>query len=205
MGQGGYTIAEWNSVAKSDPIFQAAFADLDIKMIGKCSADWAPKTMGYLVPGAGQFGRTTILPELFDDANAAIMTNWRQALSAVGNQTLITGNGSAQIMPEDVKVGWLGLAFPNKDQNITEIRWQIGDRKYGRINIEEMHCYNCPAIIFEEGFILNEEENFELYGYVQGPLPASGHAYLYQSIVMLGATYFKFIDKVLGNCGASIT
>jgi len=100
----------------------------------------------------------------------------------------------------------MGLAFPNKEQHITEIKFQIGDRKYGRINLEEMHAYNKPVIIFEDGFILDEEESFELYAYVEGPLPnqlpfIQG---VYQRVVMIGAAYFKVISKVLGNCGAVI-
>lgn len=110
-------------------------------------------------------------------------------------------------MPEGFKIAWAGLAFPNKQQHITEIKWQIGDRKFGRINIEELKGYNKPAIIFEEGYIINEEESFDLYGYVEGPIAVSEPfiAGLYQRIVMLGAAYFDVVSKVLGTCGAAIT
>ena len=204
MGQGGYIFCEWDSVGKTDLAFQKSFAELEGRIIKRCNADWAPRTFGYMVPGSNQYGRTTIMPEMFDDQDGSVMTNWRQALDVVGNQTIITGRGTGNIISEDLKIGWIGLAFPNKQQHITELRWQIGDRKYGRINIEEMHCYNKPAIIFEEGFILNEEQAFDLYAYIEGPLPASGHAYLYQRIVMLGAAYYKMVDRVLGTCGGAI-
>ena len=240
MGQGGYIICEWDSVQKDDPRFQATFANLESAMINKCNTEWAPRTMGYLTPSAGQYGRTTILPELFDPhpntyggaAFGAAATGtfprppayWRQAFSQTGHQTLIQGNRTGETMPEDFKVGWLGLAFPNKNQHITEIRFQIGDRKYGRINLEEMRIYNKPALIFETPFIIDEETSFHLYGYFEGPIAgfptiagAQAHSFTpslsiegvqtavqYQRIVMLGEANYKMIDRVLGDCGAAI-
>lgn len=204
MGQGGYVFAEWSTVSLNDSPFQATFATMESQMIAKCNADWAPKTFGYFVPQAGQYGRTTIMPELFEDHDAATMTNWRQALNVTGHNLLIAGNQSAYTLSEDWKVAWLGLAFPNKQQHISEIRFQIGDRKYGRIDLEVLHAFETPALIFEEGFIIDEEQSFDLYGYVEGPLPDSGWAYIYQRIVMLGAAYYKIVDKALGDCGAAM-
>jgi len=135
------------------------------------------------------------------------------------HDTLIQGNRTGETMPEDWKVGWLGLAFPNKNQHITEIRFQIGDRKYGRINLEEMRIYNKPAIIFEEPFIIDEETSFHLYGYFEGEIPVSPfsptvthtvneveheHYCAYQRIVMLGQANYKMVDRALGNTGAAI-
>ena len=118
-------------------------------------------------------------------------------------------------MPESFQVSWIGLAFPNKNQHITEIKWQTSDRKLVRLNIEEMLSYNKPAIIFEEGFLLKEEQAFHLYGYFAGLIPESPFSPTvevnevdtycqYQRIVMLGAAYYKVIDKVLGNPGDAI-
>jgi len=197
MGQGGLIFCEWDSVKKEFPDFQRAFAELEADMVAKCDAEWMPKSYGYMTPGANQYGATSILPEVFRGFNTAIMAHWRQLITSTGNQLLIYGNGTGAIMPEDIKVAWLGLAFPNKQQNITELRWQISDKKYGRINIEEIKSYNKPALIFEEGFVLNEEESFDLWGYVEEAD--------FQRIVMLGALYYKTIDRVLGLCGAAIT
>ena len=198
MGQGGLIFCEWDSVKKEFPDFQRAFAELEAEVIGKCDAEWQPKTYGFLSPSNNQYGATSILPALFDDINAAQMAHWRQQFVAgqTGNQTIITGTGTGNIIPEDFKIGWIGLAFPNKQQQISELRWQISDKKYPRINIEEMHGYNKPAIIFEKGYILNEQESFDLYAYIEEAD--------YQRVVMIGAAYYKVIDKVLGNCGAAI-
>jgi len=210
MGQGSYVICEWDSVQRQDANFQAALRSLESQLITKCDLEWAPKRFNMakpLSPGTENYGRTTILPALFDDHNGVQMATWRQLFTTAGHQTLIAGSGAGNTLPEDFKVGWVGLAFPNKNQHITELKWQIGDRKYGRINIEELKGYNKPAIIFEEGFIIDEEQSFELYGYVEGPIPVhpDGYTGVHQRIVMLGAAYFKVIDKVLGNPGSAIT
>ena len=229
MGQGSYVICEWDSVAKEYPNFQQAFANLEAKMLNKCTTEWAPKTCGYLTPKAGQFGRTTIPPALFSDwwdgtvkaAAASVPLNsaqaggifggcpvgtWRQLITASGSMVLLHGSGTGDVIPEDFKVAWMGLAFPNEQQHVTEIKFQIGDRKYGRINVECMRAYNKPALVFEEGFVLDEEQSFELYGYVEGPIPThhDGYEGLHQRIVMLGATYYKVVDKMLGICGSAI-
>ena len=132
---------------------------------------------------------------------------WRQLITASGNMVLLHGAGAGDTIAEDFKVAWIGLAFPNKQQHITEIKFQIGDRKYGRINLEEMLVYNKPAVIFEEGYTIEEEESFDLYGYVRGPIPThhDGYIGIHQRIVMLGAAYYKVKDKILSNCAAAIT
>jgi len=205
---GGYVLCEWDKVQREYPEFQAAFASLEAQMIQKCNLDWSPRTCGFLTPRSDQYGRTTILPALFDGYDASQMAHWRQTLTATGHQTLITGTRTGNTIPEDFKIAWIGLAFPNKQHHITEVKWQIGDRKFGRINLEEIRSYNKPAVIFEDGFIIDEEQAFDLYGYVEGPIPTLAWGpttpCVYQSIVMLGAAYYTRIDKVLGNCGAAI-
>ncbi len=211
MGSGGYVICEMNSVQRSYPHFQQAFIDLEAEAIGMCKADWH-RAFGYLTPHSGQFGRTTILPALFDGLDDAQMAHWRQTWTVTGNQTLISGTRAGNLIPEDFKIALIGLAFPNKNQHVTEIKMQIGDRKYGRMDIEEMRGYNLPAIIFDEGYILDEETAFDLYGYIEpgfgDALPDNGPGgvadTIYQRIVLLGAAYYKQIDRVLGDCGAAI-
>ena len=212
MGQGGYIFCEWDSIQKEYPDFQRAFADLEVKAIRSCTDKWFPKlrpeqAFGYLTPNSDQFGRTSILPALFDDNTGTPMDTtagggspagtWRQLFTVPnGHKMILQGNRTGETIPEDFQVGWMGLAFPNKQQQITELRWQTSDRKYVRLNIEEIHSYNKPAIVFEEGFLLKEEQSFHLYGYVEEAD--------YQRIVMLGALYYKVIDKVLGAPGSAI-
>lgn len=212
MGQGSYVFAEFDSVFKQDPVFQQTMRQMEQTAILKCTNDWFPKktptqACGYLNPKSGeQFGRTTILPALFDNHSGVQMAHWRQLFTVAGHQTLMAGSGTGNILPEDFKVALVGFAFPNKNMHVTEIKMQIGDRKYGRIDLEELHLFNKPAIIFEEGYLVNEEEAFDLYGYIEGPIPTdmSGQVGVFQRIVPLGAAYYKQIDRVLGNPGAAI-
>lgn len=238
MGQGGYIFCEWDSIQEAYPRFRAALKALESRVIGKCTTDWFPKktpaaACGYLNPRAGeQFGRTSILPALFKTgeftqhnklqfgAAAAgvdvlgfpvlyVPAYWRQTFIVVGHQGILYGAHAGDVIPEDFKIAWMGLAFPNKEQNITEIRFQIGDRKYGRINLEEMLSYNKPALVFEEGFILNEEESFDMHAFIEGPLPEeqlneNGESCIYQRVIPIGAAYYKVKDKVLGAPGSTI-
>lgn len=207
MGQGGYIFCELDSVTREFPDFRSAFRDLESRVISKCTADWSPKTVGYLTPAANQYGRTSILPPLFrgfgqtaaepPTAGVNCLQHWRQNLTATGQQLILSGRKIGNVTPEDFKIAWIGLAFPNKQMNISELKWQIGDGKYVRVNVEELMSYNKPAIIFEKGYIIDEETTFELYGYVE-------HAD-YQRIVPLGACYYKVIDKVLGAPGSAIS
>jgi hypothetical protein len=202
---GGFIFAEWDSIRKEFPDFQRAFAELETDVITKCDTEWKPKTFGYLTPMENQYGRTSIIPALFRGFGQTAttpptaghyLTDWRQHITSTGLQTLLMGNGAGDILPEDFKIAWIGLAFPNKQMNISELKWQISDQKFIRVNIEELMSYNKPALIFEKGYILNEEESFDLYGYVEEED--------YQRIVMLGAAYYKIIDKVLGAPGSAI-
>jgi hypothetical protein len=213
MGQGGFVICELNAVQEVYPEFQYAFKELEEDVIAKCNADWHPRTFGYLTPESSQYGRTTILPPLFDGQDGNQLAHWRQTLTSLtGNQTLLTGTRAGDNIPEDFKVAWIGLAFPNKQINISEIKFYISDKKYGRLDVEELHDYDCPALIFEKGQIINEETFFQLDGYIEpgrgDNLPDNGPGgvadTIYQRIVPLGACYYKQIDRVLGNTGAVI-
>ncbi len=213
MGQAGYVFGELHSIQKSYPQFLDSIRDLERRTITKIAEDWFPKlsvtqVFAKLKDKYDSFGRTTILPAIFDDHNSAPMVSatWRQLFTTAGHQMIIQGVRSGETVPENMKVAWYGLAFPNKEQHLTEIRWQLSNRKFGRINLEEMHQYDVPAVVFEEGLILNDEEAFHLYGFIKGPIPTAhdGHQGQYQTIVMLGAAYYDRIDKVLGATGQAI-
>jgi len=172
-----YVICEYEKVKQQFPEFKTTMVDLATALRAKCAADWSPKTFGGLAPTSGQFGETTILPALFRDmtqvtATTGFMPTWEQWLTATGHQTIMQGSsGAGGIIPEDYKVGLAGIAFLDKAIRISEIKMQISDKKLPRINIEEALAYNKPAIIFEDGYILDEETGFDLYAYVttRGP------------------------------------
>jgi hypothetical protein len=126
-----------------------------------------------------------------------MLSTWKISFGAAqtGAQTIMSGVNSG-LIPEDYKVALAGFAFP-ENLRITEIRMQIGDRKYPRINIEEAMAYEKPAIIFEDGFILNEEEGFDLYAYVECPGD--------QKLVPLGFQLNRIPNKIqVTNTGAAV-
>jgi hypothetical protein len=181
------------------PLYQVALKEVEDRLVARAEAKWK-KTYGRFAPGGGQFGRTTILPALFADWRGTgfpLNTSWRQNILVAGEQRVLSGRNAGWTLPEDFMVAWVGLAFPNKEMTITELRWEIGQTKYGRVNIEEMRGYNTPALIFRKGFEIGEEESIEIMAYVE----EAG----YQSIVPLGFQLNQQIDRVLGLCGSAIT
>lgn len=201
----GYVICEYEKVKENFPEFATVMANLETSLIGLGRSRWSPLTYGGMNPKSGQFGKTTILPPLFRNISATQMVTWQQdftdaqvALSVAGtSQVIIDGSATASTIPEDYMVGFAGLAFLDKAIKVTEIKMQIGDKKIPRINLEECLAYNKPCVIFEEGFILEEEESFELYGYLQ----AAG----VQTIKLIGLQLNRVPNKVqVTNCGATL-
>jgi hypothetical protein len=170
-----YVICEYEKVKQNFPEFYSMMQNLRTSLIAKASADWGPLSFGGLNPTSGQFGETTILPPLFNNLANTQMTTWNQTftnlnvlISQVGiAQALISGSGTAGTIPEDYMVGFAGICFLDKAIKVSEVKLQIGDRKIGRINLEEAMVYNKPCVVLEEGLTLDEEEGFELYGYIQ--------------------------------------
>ena len=205
-----YVICEYEKVKQNFPEFKATMEKLATDLRALCVADWSPKSFGGLTPTGGQFGETTILPALFRDqtmvaANAGNMDTWNQTLTLTNaqrllggaHQTIMSGSGGGGIILEDYKIGLAGIAFLDKAIRISEIKMQISDKKMPRINIEEALAYNNPAIIFENGYILDEETGFDLYAYVttQGP----------QRIKLLGLQMNRVPNRLqVTNTGATL-
>jgi hypothetical protein len=191
---GGYIICEYESVKKEFPEFNAVMESLKSELVSRSSEEWGISSDKFTFE-AGHL--TTVLPALFSDINGNRLTTWDQWFDATGHQTILTGVGTGGTIPEDFKVAFVGLAFLDKAIRISEIKMQISDKKLPRINIEEAFAYNKPAIIFEEGFILDEETSFDLYAYIltQGP----------QRIKLIGLQANRVKDKLLTtDVGAAV-
>ena len=212
---GGYVLCEYDSVKQEFPEFKATMEDLERRLIEKAEADWAPlkyagrrKEVAFGFPGpglevgAGEFGRTSIIPALFKDNTGTRMSTWDQwfvstaAYPIPGPKIIISGVGTGNTVPEDFKVGLAGIVFLDPVIRISEIKMQISDRKLPRINIEEAFVYNKPAIIFEEGFIIDEKAVFELSAYIltEGP----------QRIKLIGFQVNRVKDKLFTTPGAAL-
>ena len=198
----GFVICEYEKVKEELSWFKEKMAAMESALVSKARRDWAPLTFGGIKPSAGQFGKTTIMPQLFYGfgglATGSRLTTWKNYLSATGSQTLMEGAATGGTIAEDYKIGLIGLAFLDKTLRVTEIKMQIGDRKLPRINIEEAMAYNKPAIIFEDYYILDEEAGFELVGYVE--------AIGYQTIKLIGIQLNRVPNKLqVTNTGAALT
>lgn len=199
MGQ-GFVICEYEKVKLEFPYFKEVMSRLEAGLISEARRAWP--SLGYTPPGinpkAGEFGKSTVMPQLFADRLGTRLVTWDQNLTTLGHQVLIQGAGAASTIAEDYKVGMCGLAFLDKSIRVTEIKMQISDKKIGRINIEEMMGYNKPAIIFEDWWLLDEETSFELYGFAEALGP--------QAIKLIGAEMNRVPNKLqVSNTGAALT
>jgi len=214
---GGYVICEYESVKKEFPEFQEIMTALRDRLIAKAEKDWGLTFAGrrkigeaaalgitLTPPGPGldvdvergEFGETTIIPALFKDITGTRMVTWEQWFNATGSQIIMTGAHTGGTIYKDYKVGICGLVFLDKAIRVSEIKMQISDKKLPRINIEEAFGYNKPAVVFEEGYILDENVAFDLYAYVltQGP----------QTIKLLGLQVNRIKDKLLTDTGSAL-
>lgn len=207
---GDYVFTSMQDVQRNSQVFMQSMSRFEDECISYLQGKWNKHWSKGITPKAdNEFGRTSILPELFMNHLGVQMATWRQKFQTTGHMAVIYGAGGGHTLPEDIALGWVGIALPNKNQHLSEVRWQIGDRKYGRVNLEMVHQYSEPIIIFEEGFFIDEEEAVDIYGYIEPELPDNGPGgeadTVFQRIILLGMAYYRQIDRVLGNTGAAIT
>ena len=192
-----FVITEYEKVRETFPQFAQVMQNLQTKLIAKATEDWAGKKYGGMYPKSGQFGISTIMPQLFRNMANVTLTDWEQWLTATGNQTIMSGANVGNIY-EDYKIGICGLALLSKATRISEFRMQISDKKLPRMNIEEAAVYNKPAIVWEDAYLLDEETGFDLYAYVktQGP----------QMVKPIGLQVNRIPNKLqTSNCAAALT
>jgi len=175
-----YVIADYSRIKETFPEFQATMDALEDVMVKKALAEWSPLKYGGLNPKSGEFGKTTIMPELFatgafETGTLTTMSDWGSSwigtgMTVPGNNTIMQGANAGNIY-EDYKVGIVGLEFLEPTSRLSEIRMQISDKKLPRMNIQEAWGYKRPCIIWENGYVLDEETGFHLYGYAlaEGP------------------------------------
>lgn len=192
----GYVLCDYASIKESFPEFKSTMEVLKTSMVDKARAEWGPLTFGGLKPKAGQYGETTIMPELFANAAGVMLQTWNMRTTAQGHQLLMQGVNVPNI-PEDYKIGLIGLAFLDRSQKITELRMDVSDKRLPRLNIEEMHAYEEPTVIFENGYVLDEETGFALWGFAE--------SIGYTRIKLLGIQLNRVPNKLqVTNTGAAL-
>lgn len=193
----GFVVTEYAKIKEQFPEFQATLAKLESDLTTKASAAWSPLRYGGTQPMAGQYGKSTIMPASFYGFAGTTLASWNQNLTSTGNQILLTGSNAGALY-EDYMVGVAGIVFLDDLLRVTEIKLIISDRKIARINLEEAMTFNQPTIIFEQGFMVDEEVGFELDGYVETPG--------YQRIKPLGLQMNRVPNKLqISNTGVALT
>ena len=205
-----FVIVEYKKLKSQYPEFQQAMARLESEALDLAAKRWSGMTYGGFHPEANEYGRTTILPEVFADEAGDILdkdhspTTWgvnefRQYFSSTspaevaipGWKTILQG-GNPQaigITPEDVVLAIAGFAITDPAILFSKLKMEIGDKTYVKVDIEEAHMYEQPAIIFEEGYTVPPESHFVVKGFFQ----ASG----YQRVVPLGFVLYRRKDFLI--------
>jgi hypothetical protein len=147
-------LVEFSKVKKEYPEFMTVFNETISAAKSQVGAAWGLSD-GGLIPGANQFGVAAIRPRFVQLGTVAGKgETWNRNLATVGWQDVINNN-----VIEDVYIGVLGFILPNVSQRVASIRFEAGKQKFPVINLEgEIDIMSEPAVIFEKGIIIPEEE-----------------------------------------------
>ena len=87
----GYVLCDYAKIKESFPEFKSTMEVLKSSLVDKARAEWGPLSFGGLKPKAGQFGETTINPNLFANAAGVRLQTWNNRTTAQGHQLLMQG------------------------------------------------------------------------------------------------------------------
>ena len=205
-----FVLVEYKKLKTQYPEFQEAMARLESNALSMAAARWPGMSYGKFQPGANQYGRTTILPKIFADEAGDILdkdhspSTWGvnefriyfsstspSSVTIPGWKTILQGGNPQAIgtTPEDVIIALAGFAVPDPSILFSKLQLQIGDKTYVIVDVEEMHMYEQPALLFEDGYVIPPETYFVLKGFFQ----ASG----YQRVVPLGFMLYRRKDLLI--------
>ena len=181
-------IVELDKIRQEYPEYQESIDSVYEQARKVADAKFKGKILGGMFPESGQYGITTALPKFFDwRAGTPRLTTFRQNYGSSGWNKIFTG-----VSDEGIVTGACGIMIPDPTINVNEIRLEIDNRKYPRINLEEMHGMKKPAVIFREGFVIPPKAQYEMYGRFE----AAG----YQRIIPLkGFTFFEDNNDVIAG------
>lgn len=155
-------IVEYKKIRTAYPEFVSSWEATKADVIQKAQAAWGLK-YGGLFPESGQFGETTIRPRFFSAFGTTTgRETWNRNLGTAGWNTVIDD----KTVIEDVYIGLMGFLFPNASNRVSHIRLEAGKRKLPVINLEgEIDVMEEPAVIFETGIVIPEEDSVKLRVY----------------------------------------
>ena len=176
------------------PEFVDVLKSVQDAAINRAKEIWTGYNQGGLYPGDKEFG---ICPmrgrEMAHDVTSVSLSStysFRKNLQSTGWHSLFDYS-----VREDVIHAFAGFAVTDEVLRILELRFEIGDRKYPILDIQEAKGWGAFAIIFKEDvgkeLIAAEETSVYLRGYVE----STG----YQNVVPLGFQIYKRKDLVLSE------
>ncbi len=188
-----YIIAPLDKVKETFPEFRDALGDLQQAVIKRAEQIWPGFTFGGLTPRQKEFGLTTILPrEIFGKGTQT----WLQNFAAPGSWT----NIFSYSVPVDEIHGFGGFAFTEPTLSFSQLRWEIGDRKFPIVNVEESRSFVNVAGGF--AVVVKSDRGKEMIAdertavLVKG-FQERGTSGIRQRIVPIGLMAFRRVDIVI--------
>lgn len=155
---------------------------------------WGGFSQGGLTPGEKQFG---IIPmrmnEMANDVTSSTLSgsySFRKSYTAGAWRNIF--NFTTR---EDTIHALAGFAFADDVLRFSQIRWEIGDKKYPIIDLQLAQTFPGFALVFKEDvgkeIIIEQEQSVLVKGYCESTGP--------QRIVPIGFMLFKRKDLVISE------
>jgi len=191
-----YVIAPLDKVKGENafPEYVATLKSIQDAAIARARDIWKGYDQGGLYPGPNQFGICPMRArEMAHDVNATTLSgtyNFRKNLGATGWHTIFD-----YTVREDIIHAFAGFMVTDETLRLLELRFEVGDRKYPIMDIQEAKGWGGFAILFKEdaGKEMIAQERTSVY--VRGYVEATG----YQTIVPIGFQIYKRLDLVISE------
>jgi len=189
-----YIIAPLDKVKgeNNHPAFEEVLKAVQDAAIEHAKEIWSGYTQGGLYPADGEFGICPLRAnEMASDVSITTLSStysFRKNFASTGWHRIF--NYSTR---KDVIHAFAGFAFTDETLRFLQLRFELGDRLYPIIDIQEAMGWGGFAILFKEDagkeLISSEESRVLVRGYVE----ATG----YQRVVPLGVQLYKRKDMVI--------
>ena len=160
--------------------------------INRAKQIWNGYSQGGLYPGDKEFGICPLRAnEMANDVTATTLSgtyNFRKNLGSTAWVNLFN-----YTVRDDIIHAFAGFSVPDDTLRLLALRFEIGDRKYPILDIQEAKGWDGFSIIFKEDagkeLIAPEKTSVLVKGY--------GEAVGYQTIIPLGFMLYKRKDLVI--------
>jgi len=191
-----YVIAPYSKVKGENnyPEFIDVMRAVQDAAIARAKETWRGYAQGGLYPADQEFGICPLRArEMAHDVSSSTLSgtyNFRKNLGTTGWHTLFD-----YTVRDDIIHAFAGFAVTDDTLRLLELRFEIGDRKYPIMDIQEAKGWDGFAILFKEdvGKELIAPEKTAVY--IRGYVEATG----YQTIVPLGFQLYKRKDLVISE------